>query len=413
MRPTAGAWVSGDDLFNRKKELKLLEEKIAKGDHILLTGQRRMGKTTLAHAIGERLAAKGWVALFIDIEDATSPEHVVAAIAAEAERVEGISEPFVQKMGRWLRANVQEVGGRNFRLAIRSALDAGTWRRHGDQIIKACAEYEHPVLIVLDEVPIFLVKLLKRRKDGADRAEEFLSWLRKLRQNRSNGSPTFLLTGSIGLAPLVGRLGIPDRINDLFGFRLAPWDRDTTIACINRLSRDNNLPMDADVPGAVYEALGIGVPHFVQSFFIRLSDFVTMSGKNRVTLQDVATVYRTEVLGASGQGDLLHYETRLQQGLDEDCFKIATQVLAEAATQGVFSAAARRSLAQRHAKVQKDVQRHITETLAVLEHDGYLERTNEGHRIPFRLLKDWLASRYRDRHTPLERRSSDAAGGTQ
>ena len=412
MRPTIGAWASGDNVFDREKELKLLEERIANGDHILLTGQRRMGKTTLARAIGERLTAKGWVALFIDIEDATSPEDVVAAIAAEAERVKGISEPFVQKMGRWLRTNVQEVGGRKFRLAIRSALDTGTWRRHGDQIIKACAEYEHPVLIVLDEVPIFLVKLLKR-KDGADRAEEFLSWLRKLRQNRSNGSPTFLLTGSIGLAPLVGRLGIPDRINDLYGFRLAPWDRDTTIACINQLSRDNNLPMDADVPSAVYEALGIGVPHFVQSFFIRLEVFVSKTNKSCVTLEDVATVYRTEVLGASGQGDLLHYETRLQQGLDKDCFKIAKQVLAEAATQGVFSSAARHSLAQRHAKVQKDVQRHITETLAVLEHDGYLEKTNQGHRIPFRLLEDWLASHYGDRHVPLESRSSDAVGGIQ
>ena len=412
MRPKAGPWVSGDDVFDREKELKLLEKKIANGVHILLTGQRRMGKTTLAHAVGARLTAKGWVALFTDIEDATSPEDVVAAIAAEAERTEGIREPFVQRMGRWLRGNFKEVGASGFRLAIRSALDAGTWRRHGDQLIEACAEYEQPVLIVLDELPVFLVNLLKRQ-DGANRAEEFLSWLRKLRQNRSNGSPTFLLTGSIGLAPLVGRLGIPDRIDDLDGFRLAPWDDDTTIACINQLSKDNNLPMDAGVPSAMYEALGIGVPHFVQSFFTRLSDFVTMSGKSRVTLQDVHTVYRTDVLGASGQGDLLHYETRLQQGLDEDCFKIAMQVLAEAATQGVFSPTAHRHLAQRLAKVQEDVQRHITETLEVLEHDGYLERTNDGHRIPFRLLRDWLVSRYRGHHTPLDGRSSEAGGGTQ
>ena len=412
MKPTAGAWVSGDDMFDRETELNLLAGKIANGNHILLTGQRRMGKTTLAHAIGARLTAKGWVALFIDIEDATSPEDVIAALAAAAKRVEGIADPLGRRTGRWLRNNVTEAGGRFLKLAIRSALDSGTWRRHGDQLIEACTEYKHPVLIVLDELPIFLVKLLKR-KDGADRAEEFLSWLRKLRQNRSNGSPTFLFTGSVGLEPLVGRLGIPDRINDLEGFRLAPWDRDTTIACINRLSKDNNLPMDAGVPSAMYEALGIGVPHFVQSFFIRVADFADRNDKSRVTVQDVDTVYRTEALGASGQAHLLHYETRLRQGLGEDRFKIAIQVLAEAATQSVFSPAARRSLAQRDAKVQKDVLRHIRETLAALEHDGYLERTDEGHRIPFRLLKDWLASRYRDDHIPLERLSSDAAGGTQ
>ena len=412
MKPTAGAWVSGDDLFDREIEQDLLAERVANGNHILLTGQRRMGKTTLAHAIGDRFAAEGWVVLFIDIEDATVPEDVIAAIAAAAQHVAGISEPFVQNMGRWLRNNVKEVSSRNFWLAIRSALDAGTWRRHGDQLIGACAANEHRVLIVLDELPIFLVNLLKE-KDGADRAEQFLRWLRRLRQQRLSGSPTFLLTGSIGLAPLVGRLGIPDCITDLYSFRLSPWDRDTTIACIERLATDNNLPMDACVPNAVYEALGIGVPHFVQSFFIRLSDFVRMSGESRVTLRDVETVYQTEVLGASGQGDLLHYEKRLQQGLNENCFKIATQILAEAATQGVFSSAACRSLAQRYATVPKDVQSRISEILEVLEHDGYLERTEDGHRIPFRLLKDWLASRYRDHHVSLKDQLPDATGSTQ
>ena len=125
MKPTAGAWVSGDDMFDRETELNLLAGKIANGNHILLTGQRRMGKTTLAHAVGARLTAKGWVALFIDIEDATSPEDVVAAMAAAAKQVDGIADPFVRRTGRWLRNNVTEAGGRLFKLAFRSALDAG------------------------------------------------------------------------------------------------------------------------------------------------------------------------------------------------------------------------------------------------------------------------------------------------
>ena len=61
MKSATGRWVSGDDFFNRQKELVLLKSRIRDGNHILLTGQRRMGKTSLAQEVGRRLRAEGWV----------------------------------------------------------------------------------------------------------------------------------------------------------------------------------------------------------------------------------------------------------------------------------------------------------------------------------------------------------------
>lgn len=58
--------------------------------------------------------------------------------------------------------------------------------------------------------------------------------------------------------------------------------------------RGRNLPIDDDVAGAVYEALGIGIPHHVQSFFAHLRQFAIMQGRDRVTAEDVGQVYRTE-----------------------------------------------------------------------------------------------------------------------
>ena len=43
MRPTAGRWVSGDDSFDREGELRILESHVRDHNHLLLTGQRRMG----------------------------------------------------------------------------------------------------------------------------------------------------------------------------------------------------------------------------------------------------------------------------------------------------------------------------------------------------------------------------------
>ena len=46
MRSATGRWVSGDDFFDRELELKALESRVRDFNHVLLTGQRRMGKTS-------------------------------------------------------------------------------------------------------------------------------------------------------------------------------------------------------------------------------------------------------------------------------------------------------------------------------------------------------------------------------
>ena len=87
------------------------------------------------------------------------------------------------------------------------------------------------------------------------------------------------------------------------------------------------------------------------------------------------------------------------------------EILAEAATQGVFTPAARRCLGQVCAKVLDNVPGRISDTLEVLEHDGYLKAGERGHRFPSRLLQDWWSARFRDHHAPLRDRSKDERWG--
>ncbi len=156
----------------------------------------------------------------------------------------------------------------------------------------------------------------------------------------------------------------------------------------------------------MYEALEIGIPRHVQSFFARLQDFATKQGRSRVLLEDVEEVYRTGLLGPSGQTDLIHYETRLKDGLGgATAYSIAMEILAEAATRGVFTPRARRCLERSYSALHVDDAAGSTaDVLEILEHDGYLEAGDGGHRFPSNLLKDWWKARFRDHRTPLEGR---------
>ena len=405
MRSSTGRWVGGDDFFDRETDLRILKRLAEDRNHILLAGQRRMGKTSVVRELGRRLEAEGWAFLFTDVEGATCPEDAVAGIAEATHSVRPIARRFAGAMGRWLSNNIEEVSALDFRVRIRGNLDAGSWRRHGEQLLRDCAAHDQPVLLAIDELPIFLKRMLSNDGDP-HRVEAFLSWLRGALQDLGDDSPVLIVSGSVGLQPLVRRLGISDRINHLYPYRLGPWDRATSIDCFERLAESNGIPVEGGVAQAVHAALGIGIPHHVQSFFARLSDFLAMQGRNRMMVADVEAVYRTELLGPSGQSDLAHYETRLKDAFDEDAYSVAMKILAEAAIQQVFTAAARQNLELACAPIMTEAPERITEAIEVLEHDGYLVAGDLGHRFSSRLLQDWWAARFRDHHIPLDPRST-------
>lgn len=404
MKSSTGRWVSGDDFFDREGELKLLESRVRDGNHMVITGQRRMGKTSILRELGRRMEQKGWVFLFADVEADRTEEDVITSLATASHPVTPITSRLMRGMRRRLRTlagKVDQVSASQFAVRFRAGLDSGNWRRHGEDLIGYCGGHDHPVLIVIDEVPIFLVRLLDQ-EDGRRRVDEFLSWLRAIFQKGDGRLPTLILSGSIGIAPLVERLGISDRINYLESIRLGPWNLEVSARCFETLTASYHLSADDGVARAVYEHLGTGVPQYVQSFFARLRDYVRIRDRNQITLDDVSEVYRTELLGPSGQNDLAHYETRLRNGLgDAHRYRIAMEILAEAALQGTFTIEARRQLERRHSKLVEDAPRQVTDTLAVLVHDEYIEWHPDGHRFIMKLLRDWWKARFRHHYRPL------------
>ena len=165
MKSATGRWVSGDDFFDREAELKVLERRVRDGNHILLTGQRRMGKTSIAQELGRHLETQGWVFLFADVEGASSPEDLIAAIAKATHPVRALSSRIAGVMSHFMK-NVDAINAYDFGLKFRAGLDAGTWRRHGERLFQECAAHDKPVLLVIDELPIFLKHLLTEDQGG-------------------------------------------------------------------------------------------------------------------------------------------------------------------------------------------------------------------------------------------------------
>ena len=250
MRSSTGRWVVDEDFFDREKELEILEARVRGRNHVLLSGQRRMGKTSVLRELERRLESDGWIVLFVDVEGAANAEDAIADMAQAAYPYRSLVSRFAEGFRRWFSDRVEEIGASRFRLKVRAGLDAGSWRRYGERLLHDCAAQEKPVLLVIDELPILLNRMLRRDGEAA-RVDEFLSWLRGTIQALGEKSPVLILSGSIGLEPLVRRLGISDRINHLDPFRLGPWGLENSVACIGRLAESHGLTVEGDVGGAI------------------------------------------------------------------------------------------------------------------------------------------------------------------
>ena len=141
MRSATGRWVSGEDFFDRERELEVLKMRVRERNHVLLTGQRRMGKTSILRELGSRLKCEGWIFLFADVEGATCAEDAIAEIARAVHSVGSIASRFARTMKRVLKDNVEEISALDFSVKIRAGLDAGSWRASRRTVV---AQLRHP-----------------------------------------------------------------------------------------------------------------------------------------------------------------------------------------------------------------------------------------------------------------------------
>ena len=403
LRKAGANWVDGDRFFDRETELMALTERIRDGTHTLLTAQRRMGKTSLVRELLRRLNDEGDVAtVFIDLEGANDAADAVAEIAIQAKSVQKawvrIRSDFANRL-RDVRDHVEEVGIADLRVKLRAGIDAGSWQRSGDQIFEALAANENPVVLAIDELPILVNRMLKGQDyrltpERREAADQFLSWLRRNGQAH-RGKVCIVISGSIGLEPVLRQAGLSAQANIFSSFELQPWSQDISVRCLDALARTYGIEISMDLRREMCRRLRCCVPHHVQQFFDHLHEHLRRDARNEATTGDVEQVYERDLLGVRGQIDLEHYEGRLRMVLGPEGYRTALTLLTEAAVNGglLMDQAVQLYRESSLSSPAKD-EISIDDVLYSLEHDGYLERHAGDYRFVSGLLEDWWRARH-------------------
>ena len=372
-----------------------------------------MGKTSLVRELLRVLDVQGEVQpIFVDLEAASNSEDAVAEIAVQSRHARNawvrIKSGFVNAL-RDVGDRVDSLNVSEIQVKLRAGIDKGNWRQKGNEVFSALAEHDRRVVLAIDELPILVNRLLKgpdyritpERRQAAD---EFLSWLRKNGQLHA-GQVTLILSGSVGLGPVLRQAELSAQANIYSSYDLRPWDRATASSCLAELSNTYEIELSEDVRYDMCRRLRWMVPHHVQQFFDCLHDHLRRDRRTKASLHDVEVVYSADMLGSRGQASLDHYEGRLKFVLGTDIYEIALDLLTEAAVHDGRLSDDAVARYRKYFSEPGDLGRHAIETvLNVLEHDGYLERTECGFAFLSGLLQDWWRLRQGGSFVPIDRR---------
>jgi hypothetical protein len=369
-----------------------------------------MGKTSLMAEVAELLCDR-YICLFVDLQKCqNSPEAVVELslrirpYAGLWHRAKGVFSNVLTNVAN----SVESVQLSELGVTLRSGLSLGNWADKGDQLLDILATADRPVVLLLDEVALMVNNMLKDENhditaEGKAQAKEFMSWVRK-NSIKHQGKIRFVISGSIGLEPVLHQARLSGTINNFAPFKLDPWDEATASDCVKALGNEYGIEFEEGAPEDMVGRLGCCIPHHVQMFFTNVHDRCVKRGTKQCLLQDVAEIYNRDMLGVTGHVELIHYEERLETVLDKELLKLALDMLTEAAVVRRLNREAIIAFQKEHQLEGRDVAEAQKEILWVLEHDGYLERRQDEYVFVSKLLRDWWKNRHGGFFTPVLKR---------
>lgn len=386
-----GNKAEGADFFDRVTERDNLWRYL-EGNHIVLSGPRRLGKTSLLQRLADEAEGKGLMARLVDVEGISSAEAFVGALerAFPDESITGYLKKAGKKAADWLarfrKVEIKLPGDIGGGLEMQAMPDL-PWTVAARQLQQRLSAA--PLLILIDEFSVFLDKLIAR--DPVE-AENLLGWLRPWRLS-SGVACRFVFTGSIGLNYLLQQHKFSTRFNDCHDFRLGPFKPKAALAMLAEVSRREGWQAADAVLAHLCQRTGWLSPFYLN---LLLNSSMEAARDRELEAGSAAKVLiQTDVDDGydrllASRSRFIHWYQRLERDLAEPDFSFALAILGALAKRD--EGLTRKQLLARLQRRESDPDKRaatLDRLLLKLEEDGYLDAAGERIQFLSFLLRDY------------------------
>ena len=376
------------DLVGRRSVIDLCWTRLDGGSSLLLTGERRIGKSSVAQHLAYQARA-GWVVVYIDVEAIDSVEKLIRAIVNAVSKAEALP----RKLRNGVVSLLDRIDGASVLGAEVNLKDRVTRESYDvlDELIRRVTK-SNKLLLILDELPI-LAKTLAENSSTKE-ALLLLRTLRALRSHHKNLRQ--LLCGSIGLHHLLANSSeITAAVNDLFTIPIGTLEKPEAIELAQRLllGIDRTVALDDPLLEAIVEATdGIA---FYEHHLV-----ATLQLGGAITLDAVKAARKIGVGSSDDPWKTVHYVKRIEEYFGPDA-DLATAILDGVAKSGAKGLTVDEVLTSLSVSLGCSVDRHFVLSLIHrlrLDHYVDFDDTTEPNvlRFCFNVVRDaWIARRAR------------------
>ena len=385
-----GAPVTGEDFYGRSNELSRAYRYLNERQSLLLSAPRRIGKSSFAKKLIAEKSVEDWKCVYIDLQGIATKEAFLRKLI-DSFTGAGLMEQTGKRVKEFMEsfftvAGSVELGKIKIDLNQRGSLEAMYNR------LSETFDYEQDTLIVIDELPLFLGKLIGINGENRDEVEFLLNWFRSLRQHE-NSRLRWLFCGSVGLRNFTTHYRMSQTINDLADFELGALTDDEARGLIHALSLSYQLSMTDEVVDKTLHLLQWPIPYFIQLLIDRLISGKQNDGEVVVGINDIEAAI--EELSRSDY--FMTWYERLYEYRNLE--PIARSVLnnVSAAEVGLSKDMLLQILMKGHESADEPaINENLTKVLEMLEHDGYLMRNDRIRKFRSPLLRKWWKYKFID-----------------
>lgn len=266
-----GPPVEGADFYGREKELQYAwEYHILKGVSLLLSAPRRVGKSSFSKKMLKLVEENGWKTLYLDLQGISTESEFVKLFKKELK-----SEKWWNKAGDAILKLFESIEDLEVAGAKIPKIDPNVWRNDTYEKIEQLIESTENILIVVDELTIYLNHLLIQ-ENGKEKVEFFLERLRHFRQTTK---ACWIFCSSVGIENFASMHQLSKHLSDTHSFPIGAFSEYEAKDFILRLDVNEKVQFTKEHIQYILDKLVWHLPFFIQILVEKINFLVCVEGK--------------------------------------------------------------------------------------------------------------------------------------
>ncbi len=375
MKNIVGQTPRGKDFYPRTKVIRKIYRRLDSGSHIFMSAPRRAGKTSIMRFLEDQ-PRKGYVFLYVSVEDVESSEEYFKILSEELLNSEAVSQIVkasenVFNIFEQFADHIKKVKVWNIELESQDK-EPPKYSVEFEKLMRTLDTSDFTIVILVDEFPIALERI--NSEHGEKAAVEFLHANRSIRQRAKRGIQ-FIYTGSIGLPNITRKLNATATINDLNIIEVPPLNDREAMDFAKQLLSNYKVSFERGTIKHMLDRLSWLIPFFIQLVVQMLIDEYESNYKP-ITKKVVDEVLER----ASNHRNNIYFEnyySRLDKSLTAVESKLAKQILLRIAEEDRVVLDAFNGM--------EDASR----VLEILEFDGYINSNQDVYVFNSPILQLW------------------------